>query len=1273
MKIKSTLLLLLAFSIGVMLCAERIMSSSNAPPVGYTGSGASGNTCASSSGGCHTGGTAATIVYTFYYAGTTIPATTYQASQSYDVTVTVSGTGNATPKYGFEMDATIVSSNLHTGVFALNSLSNSSTTSILSSGNYVGHHVASATTSTWYFKWTAPATNVGNVIFNIAGNYANGNLSTSGDNINTANFTISYAATCVTTTFSFNDATCSTYSFGGQTLTTSGLYNDTLVAGNYVGCDSIIMLNLTVNSPSVFLDTVLACDSFLFNSQTLTTSGVYRDTLFGGNYVGCDSIIKLHLTIHHPSSSAIAHTICSNDIYNLNGKIFSSAGIYNDTILNHAGCDSIITLTLSVNNISASLPITQMACNSFMFGSKTLTSSGTYYDTLTNYLLCDSLLILNLTINNSSASTIYDTTCSNVPFVLNGKSFATGGVHYDTIQNYVLCDSVITLNLFVKPIVISNLSHTMCLGDVYLFNHNNITAGGNYFDTLTSYNGCDSILALSLTVNNPSASATSGTLCNGNNFVFNTKTYSSAGTFYDTLVNYVLCDSIITITVINGSGSASAFSHTTCSNNPYYFHNQFLSVSNNYNDTIPNYVGCDSIITLTLNVLPTSSSAYSDTICGNQFYSFNNHNLTIGGTYFDTLQNYLLCDSIITLTLVVKPISNYAFTQNICGNSSFLFKGNNLNATGFYKDTLLNYHLCDSIITLHLIVHQPDTTVLNQRICKGSNYLFNNQTLTTAGVYWDTLSSVFHCDSFIMLHLFVDTTTYASISQTICANNFYHFHNQNLNQIGTYYDTISNYHHCDSIITLTLNTLSISGSAYSYTTCVNQPYHFNNQNLNIPGTYFDTLQNYLLCDSIITLTLNTLPISGSSLSQTICANQPYYFHHRNINVTGTYYDTLTNYLGCDSVITLNLLAIGVSNHIFHDTTCAGQPYNFYGRNLTMSGLYLDTFTGYLGCDSLITLHLIFRNPSSYSFSQILCGGQSYTFNGHNLTLPGTYFDTLTNHVGCDSLITLHLVAGSNSFSNITQTICSGSSYTFHHQNLTTSGIYYDTVSNPGGCNTLVTLNLTVLNSSTSTQTHTMCNRQTYTFYGQHLSASGVYTAHLTNHLGCDSSVVLTLTVNSPNVSVNQVDTTLSALAVGSSYQWLTCHGSNQNVYSPIAGATNSVYIADTTGWYAVMVTTNGCIDTSICYFVNKPQSTGINALSNHAITIYPNPTSNLLNIKWQNEEVKHIVLQDAVGRKVKDILVQGNVQTLSVTDLPQGIYFIHLFGKTETVIKIVKE
>ena len=1064
-----------------------------------------------------------------------------------------------------------------------------------------------------------------------------------------------------------------TYYFHHQNLNTAGLYHDTLT--NVNGCDSIINLTLNVVTTirDSFTQTICSPQTFTFNSQTLSANGFYSDTLTSSG--GCDSISTLHLIVKNPSSSSISATICSNDIYTLNSQTFSSAGIYNDTIPNYAGCDSVITLTLHVNNISAT-PITQTACDNYLFGGQTLTASGTYYDTLTNYLNCDSLLVLTLTIHHSSSSIVYDTTCNNVPFVLNGKSFTTAGVHYDTLQNYMLCDSIITLNLYLKPIVITNLSQTICNGYVYVFNGNNLTTAGTYYDTLTAYNGCDSIVALSLAVNNPSASAVNGTLCNGNNFVFNSKTYTSAGTYYDTLQNYVLCDSIITITVINGSNSASAFNHTTCSNNPYYFHHQFLNVSNNYNDTIPNYLGCDSVITLTLNVLQISGSAYTDSICGNQYYTFHNQNLNIGGTYYDTLQNYLLCDSIITLTLKVNPISNYAFTQDICSSSFYTFNGNNLNTTGFYKDTLQNYHLCDSIITLHLIVHQPDTTNLIQHICRGGSYSFNNQSLTTTGVYWDTLStSWLGCDSFIVLHLFVDTATYASINHTICSNNFYHFHHQNLNQAGTYYDTLLNYNNCDSIVTLTLSILPTSGTIIPQSTCANQPFVFNGQSLTTAGTYYDTLQNYLGCDSLITLQLSIIPTSSYSYNDTICDNHPLLFNNHLLQASGTYYDTLQNYLGCDSLITLHLIAHTSGTFIFSAGVCNGSTYNFQGLSLTTAGTYTVNYINQFGCDSIFVLHLHQVNSSGSSFTQTICGGQSYNFNGHNLINPGTYYDTLTNYMGCDSLITLHLQAGSSSFSNITQTICNGSSYTFHNQQLTASGIYYDTLINSSGCNTLVTLNLTVINNSSSTISQTICNGQSYNFFGQHLFATGFYTHHFTNYLGCDSSVILNLTVNKPNVNVTEVDTILTAQAIGSTYQWATCHGNQQNIYQPIAGSTSASFTADSTGWYAVIVTTNGCIDTSVCYFVNRPPlNTGIGALNSSNIKVYPNPTDNLLHIQWQPEEhLQKIILQDAIGKMVKEIYPINNNETLSIKDLPQGIYFLHLLGNKEKVLKVIKE
>jgi hypothetical protein len=81
---------------------------------------------------------------------------------------------------------------------------------------------------------------------------------------------------------------------------------------------------------------------------------------------------------------------------------------------------------------------------------------------------------------------------------------------------------------------------------------------------------------------------------------------------------------------------------------------------------------------------------------------------------------------------------------------------------------------------------------------------------------------------------------------------------------------------------------------------------------------------------------------------------------------------------------------------------------FNGINRTSAGTYLDTFTNYTGCDSIVTLNLTIRPTSTGTINTSICSGQSYLFNGINRTSAGTYLDTFTNYTGCDSIVTLNL-------------------------------------------------------------------------------------------------------------------------------------------------------------------------------------------------------------------------------------------------------------------------
>src|SRR5690606_28628441 len=100
--------------------------------------------------------------------------------------------------------------------------------------------------------------------------------------------------------------------------------------------------------------------------------------------------------------------------------------------------------------------------------------------------------------------------------------------------------------------------------------------------------------------------------------------------------------------------------------------------------------------------------------------------------------------------------------------------------------------------------------------------------------------------------------------------------------------------------------------------------------------------------------------------------------------------------------------------------------------------------------------------------------------------------------------------------------CSPTRRSSDRTNYTSSGVYTATLTNINGCDSVVTLNLTINNSNTGSQTVTACNSYTWSANSTNYTASGVYTATLTNINGCDSVVTLNLTINNSNTGSQTV-------------------------------------------------------------------------------------------------------------------------------------------------------
>ena len=157
--------------------------------------------------------------------------------------------------------------------------------------------------------------------------------------------------------------------------------------------------------------------------------------------------------------------------------------------------------------------------------------------------------------------------------------------------------------------------------------------------------------------------------------------------------------------------------------------------------------------------------------------------------------------------------------------------------------------------------------------------------------------------------------------------------------------------------------------------------------------------------------------------------------------------------------------------------------------------------------------------------------------------------------------------------------------------------------------------------------------------------------------GCDSTVTLNLTINTVDDSVTVVDEfTLQANASGATYQWIDCSNSDT-----IAGETDSVFTTQVSGDYAVVITQNGCTDTSDCFTISN--TVGIQDIKKqYQVELYPNPALNEVTFTLKGVESVNIELIDIQGKLLLSQNGVFNQARINLPDLAPGTYFVRILS-----------
>lgn len=219
---------------------------------------------------------------------------------------------------------------------------------------------------------------------------------------------------------------------------------------------------------------------------------------------------------------------------------------------------------------------------------------------------------------------------------------------------------------------------------------------------------------------------------------------------------------------------------------------------------------------------------------------------------------------------------------------------------------------------------------------------------------------------------------------------------------------------------------------------------------------------------------------------------------------------------------------------------------------------------------------------------------------------------------------------------------------------TQSEVFNITIPNQAGCDSVITIDLTILPQSSSVIFVNTCDSYMAPDSSIH-TASKVFDITLLNQYGCDSTITIDLTIPVNDTSVTLNGQTITSNEQDATYRWLDCNSD----FSVIPNETNVSFAAIENGNYAVEITNElGCVDTSTCITINTVQLIDIPLLEQ--VLIYPNPSHNKFYIDLGDLSLASLKLFDPVGKLIFEVQeTTDNIYPVEITG-QAGLYLLEI-------------
>lgn len=357
-------------------------------------------------------------------------------------------------------------------------------------------------------------------------------------------------------------------------------------------------------------------------------------------------------------------------------------------------------------------------------------------------------------------------------------------------------------------------------------------------------------------------------------------------------------------------------------------------------------------------IIPSYNSTVNETFCMGG-------SITIGGEVFDQAGSYDLnliasdgCDSLVTLNLDVTETMTGSIAFDGCEGETITVNNESYNTEGSYTQNLISVDGCDSILTISYVTASSTSATFDFEICEGDEIFINGQTYTETGNYNQQLVNAAGCDSTIFINVINSDAIIQNTSFEICEGSVLDINGQTYTQAGSYSQNLTASSGCDSILNISLSVLAAVENNLQYEICQGGLFELNGQTYDQSGNYIQNLTTTSGCDSILNISLTVFENASTNVQYDLCQGDIISLNGETFNQAGNYTQNLVGEMGCDSIINISISILPVASSTFEYSICEEENLELNGEVFFDPGNYTQIFTAANGCDSLLYINIL---------------------------------------------------------------------------------------------------------------------------------------------------------------------------------------------------------------------------------------------------------------------------------------------------------------------------